>query len=100
MPTTAEAVDYILEKGMLFCPAKSVNAGGVAVSGLEMSQDAGFTNWSAEEVDNKLQHIMQSIFDNAIKASEKAGQKGNLLVGANLGGFLQVADAMIAQGCV
>lgn len=100
MPCTAEAVHVLQKAGLMFGPAKAVNAGGVAVSGLEMAQDAAFTNWTAEEVDGKLKHIMKDIFENCVATAEKVGKPGDLLVGANCAGFLMVADAMLAEGLV
>ena len=100
MPCTQDAVEFIRSENLLFGPAKSVNAGGVAVSGLEMSQDAAFVNWSRKEVDEKLKTIMQGIFDNALEESKKADKEGDLLHGANLVAFKKVADAMRSQGTV
>ncbi|WP_341707805.1 NADP-specific glutamate dehydrogenase [Halopseudomonas sp.] len=100
MPSTLEAVDLFLENRLLFAPGKAANAGGVAVSGLEMSQNAMRLHWSAEEVDSKLKDIMQSIH----QACEQHGDEGdgfiNYVKGANIAGFVKVADAMLAQGVV
>ena len=100
MPTTAEAVAYLLENGVIVAPSKAVNAGGVSVSGLEMSQNSMRYSWTAEEVDEKLKMIMKNIFDASVAAAEKYGMPGNLVAGANIAGFLKVADAMLAQGAV
>ncbi len=98
MPSTPEAIQVYLENGVLYGPAKAANAGGVATSGLEMSQNSLRLSWSFEEVDEKLQGIMKNIFHNAYDASKECGVEGNLLVGANVAGFLKVANAMLAQG--
>ncbi len=98
MPSTPEAVAYFQEHGILFGPAKAANAGGVATSGLEMSQNSMRLSWSFEEVDQKLHGIMTNIYHNAAKAAEEYGMPGNLVAGANIAGFLKVADAMIWQG--
>ncbi|WP_412899287.1 NADP-specific glutamate dehydrogenase [Bacillus sp. 1P02SD] len=100
MPSTLEAIDLFLESGVLFGPAKAVNAGGVAVSALEMSQNSMRLSWSFEEVDSKLQDIMASIYRNSMDAAEEYGHPGNLVYGANIAGFLKVADAMIAHGVI
>jgi glutamate dehydrogenase (NADP+) len=97
MGCTAGAVNY-LNGRVAFAPGKAANAGGVAVSGLEMSQNSMRLSWSAEEVDAKLKDIMKSIHDNAYDTAEKYGMKGNYVAGANLAGFIKVADAMVAQG--
>jgi len=98
MPTTPEAVALFIEKGVLFSPGKASNAGGVATSGLEMSQNSGRLFWSAEEVDQKLHGIMISIHKNAYDTAKEFGQPGNYVMGANIAGFLKVAKAMVAQG--
>ncbi|RGB65887.1 NADP-specific glutamate dehydrogenase [Provencibacterium massiliense] len=98
MPCTPEAVEKLQAAGILFAPAKAANAGGVAVSGLEMSQNSLRYGWTFEEVDSKLHDIMLGIFHAAYDASEKYGSSGNLVMGANIAGFLKVAEAMIAQG--
>ena len=98
MPSTPEAVAYFQEHGVLFGPAKAANAGGVATSGLEMSQNSMRLSWSFEEVDQKLHDIMTNIYHNAAKAAEEYGMPGNLVAGANIAGFMKVADAMIWQG--
>ena len=100
MPSTLEAIDVFLKSGVLFGPAKAANAGGVAVSALEMSQNSMRLSWTFEEVDAKLHQIMKSIYQRSVKAAEEYGHSGNLLVGANIAGFKRVADAMIAQGVV
>ncbi|MBQ8732743.1 MAG: NADP-specific glutamate dehydrogenase [Oscillospiraceae bacterium] len=98
MPTTAEAVAYMKENGLVIAPAKAVNAGGVAVSGLEMSQNSMRYSWTAEEVDAKLHQIMADIYKNSYDAAKKYGMEGDLIAGANIYGFEKVADAMIAEG--
>ena len=98
MPSTPEAVEAFLKAGVLFAPAKAANAGGVATSALEMSQNSMRYSWSFEEVDSKLKGIMENIFHNAYDAAEKYGCHGNLVAGANIAGFDKVAAAMIAQG--
>ena len=98
MPTTNEAVALLKSKGIVVAPSKAVNAGGVAVSGLEMSQNSMRYSWTAEEVDAKLKQIMADIFANSLKAAEKYGMKGDLVAGANIAGFEKVAEAMLAQG--
>ena len=98
MPTTAEAVAYLKEAGVVIAPSKAVNAGGVAVSGLEMSQNSMRYSWTAEEVDAKLKQIMKNIFEASANAAKKYGMEGDLIAGANIAGFEKVAEAMIAQG--
>ena len=98
MPSTPEAVEVFQKAGVLFGPAKASNAGGVATSGLEMSQNSQRLSWSFEEVDAKLKNIMISIFHNAYDAAKEYGYEGNLVVGANIAGFAKVADAMKWQG--
>ena len=98
MPTTLEATQAFLEAGIPFAPAKAANAGGVATSGLEMSQNSMRLSWSFDEVDEKLHGIMVNIYKNISDAAEKVGKPGNLVVGANVAGFIKVADAMLAQG--
>ena len=98
MPSTPEATEKFLNAGVLFGPAKAANAGGVATSGLEMSQNSERLSWTFEEVDSKLHNIMVNIFHNAYNASKEYGFDGNLVVGANIAGFLKVADAMKWQG--
>ena len=98
MPSTPEAVAVFRQNGVLFGPAKAANAGGVATSALEMSQNSMRYGWTFEEVDAKLKDIMVNIFHNAYDAAEKYGDAGNLVAGANIAGFEKVARAMIAQG--
>ncbi len=98
MPSTPEAVAKFLDAGILFGPAKAANAGGVATSGLEMSQNSERLSWTFDEVDQKLHGIMKNIFHNAFNAAKEYGHEGNLVVGANIAGFLKVADAMKWQG--
>jgi glutamate dehydrogenase (NADP+) len=100
MPSVPAAVDVFLEKKILFGPGKAANAGGVATSGLEMSQNSMRLPWPREEVDSRLRHIMSMIFKNAWDTAEEYGQPGNLVVGANIAGFVKVADAMLDQGVV
>lgn len=98
MPSYPDAIEYFQSHGVMFAPAKAANAGGVATSALEMSQNSQRLSWSFEEVDQKLHSIMINIYKQASSAAEKCNCKGNLVVGANVAGFLKVADAMIAQG--
>ena len=98
MPSTPEAIAVFQNAGVLFAPAKAANAGGVATSALEMSQNSQRLSWTFEEVDAKLKNIMVNIFHNAYNAAEKYGMKGNLVAGANIAGFEKVAGAMLAQG--
>ena len=98
MPSTPEAVAWFQSHGVLFAPAKASNAGGVATSGLEMTQNSMRLSWSFDEVDQRLHGIMTNIYQNAAKAAAEFGMEGNLVAGANIAGFLKVADAMIWQG--
>ena len=100
MPTTNEAIALLKANGVIVAPSKAVNAGGVAVSGLEMSQNSMRYSWSAEEVDAKLHTIMKNIFDSSVKAANEYGLGDDLVAGANIAGFIKVAEAMKAQGCV
>ena len=100
MPTTIEATEYLQSKGVLFAPGKASNAGGVATSALEMSQNSERLSWTFEEVDSKLKNIMVNIFHNMDQAAKEYGMEGNYVAGANIAGFLKVADAMTAQGIV
>ena len=100
MPTTPEGIDIFLSHGVLYGPAKAANAGGVSVSGLEMSQNSMRLSWTREEVDGKLRAIMKNIHKTCLDASARFGQPGNYMVGANIAGFLKVADAVIDQGVV
>ncbi|MFT8319973.1 MAG: NADP-specific glutamate dehydrogenase [Bacillus sp. (in: firmicutes)] len=98
MPSTLEAIDIFLDNKVLFAPAKAANAGGVSVSALEMAQNSARQSWTLEEVDGKLHAIMKDIYRKSKQASEEYGASGNLVVGANIAGFIKVADAMVAQG--
>ena len=98
MPTTIEATKYLQENGVLFIPGKAANAGGVATSALEMSQNSERLSWTFEEVDSKLHGIMTNIYANIAGASEEFGMKGNYVAGANIAGFKKVVDAMLAHG--
>ena len=98
MPTTIEATKYLQENGVLFAPGKASNAGGVATSGLEMSQNSERLSWSAEEVDAKLKGIMTGIYANCAAAAKEYGMEGNYVAGANIAGFTKVVDAMLAHG--
>jgi len=98
MPSTPEAVECFQKNGVMFGPAKAANAGGVATSGLEMSQNSLRYSWTFEEVDAKLQQIMKDIYKNAAAAAKEYGKEGDLVAGANIAGFLKIADAMMAQG--
>ncbi|MBR3257582.1 MAG: NADP-specific glutamate dehydrogenase, partial [Eggerthellaceae bacterium] len=100
MPTTLEATAYLQEHGVVFFPGKAANAGGVATSGLEMSQNAGHISWTFEEVDQKLQGIMKSIYHACDDAAKEYGHEGNYVMGANIAGFKKIASAMMAQGIV
>lgn len=98
MPTTTDATEYLQKNGVFFAPGKAANAGGVATSGLEMSQNHEHLSWSFEEVDDKLHGIMNNIYKSAWDAAKQYGHEGDLVFGANIAGFLKVADAMMAQG--
>ena len=98
MPTTAEAVEYFLENGVIVAPSKAVNAGGVCVSGLEMSQNSQRLAWTAEKVDEMLKNAMKNIYDISVAAAERYGMGYDLIAGANIAGFEKVADAMLSQG--
>lgn len=100
MPSTNDAVSFIRENNILFGPAKAANAGGVAVSALEMQQNASWDKWTFETVDHRLQEIMKSIHDQCLNTSEKYGEKGNYAMGANIAGFERVANAMVAMGVI
>lgn len=100
MPTDPEGVDVFLEAGILYGPGKAANAGGVAVSGLEMAQNAQHTNWTRDYVDQRLQEIMRAIHEQAYNAAAEYGKPGNYVMGANIAGFVKVADAMLDQGLV
>ena len=98
MPTTIEATEYFQKNGVAFMPGKAANAGGVLVSGLEMSQNAEHLSWTFEEVDGKLEQLMRGMFHNVDDTAREYGHEGNFVMGANIAGFLKVADAMMAQG--
>ena len=100
MPTSLDATAYLQESGVLFVPGKASNAGGVATSALEMTQNSERLSWTFEEVDAKLKDIMVNIFHNLDNAAKEYGMEGNYVAGANIAGFLKVADAMQAQGIV
>jgi glutamate dehydrogenase (NADP+) len=100
MPSTPEAIDHFIEAGILYAPGKASNAGGVATSGLEMSQNSMRINWSREEVDAKLDAIMVKIHETCARTAEEYGHPGNYMMGANIAGFLKVADAMLNQGVI
>ncbi len=98
MPTTPDATEFLMQNNILLAPGKAANAGGVAVSALEMSQNSQRMSWSFDETDEKLMTIMKNIYDNISLNAEKYGHKGNLVMGANIAGFIKVADALISQG--
>jgi len=100
MPTTIDGVKLFLDAKILYGPGKAANAGGVATSGLEMSQNSMRLGWTREEVDNRLRMIMHSIHTNCVETAARFGTPGNYVNGANIGGFLKVADAMMDQGVV
>ena len=100
MPSTPEAINVFQSNGIFFGPAKAANAGGVATSALEMSQNSMRYSWTFEEVDAKLKGIMENIYANIASAARTYGLEGNLVAGANIAGFVKVADAMLAQGLV
>jgi glutamate dehydrogenase (NADP+) len=100
MPTTLEATNWFIKNGVAFGPGKAANAGGVAVSALEMTQNSSRVAWDFEKVDAKLKGIMQNIYNSGAEAAKEYGETGNLVVGSNIAGFLKVADAMLAQGIV
>ena len=98
MPTTLDATKYLQENGVLFIPGKAANAGGVATSALEMSQNSERLSWTFEEVDSKLNQIMVNIYHNIDEAAKRYDKEGDYVAGANIAGFEKVVDAMIAQG--
>ena len=98
MPTTIPAVEMLVEAGVVIGPGKAANAGGVATSALEMSQNSMRLSWTSEEVDKKLRDIMKNIYTSCVKASSRYGFGYDLIAGANIAGFVKVADAMVAQG--
>ena len=100
MPTTPEAIEYLMKNGVLYAPGKAANAGGVATSGLEMSQNSLRLVWTFEEVDERLKKIMQDIYANVAATAERYGFKDNQVIGANIAGFIKVADAMMEEGIV
>ena len=100
MPSTAEAIDVYFENKILYGPAKAANAGGVATSGLEMSQNSMRYSWTFEKVDEKLKGIMKNIFKVCEQSAKEYGLKGNYMAGANIAGFIKVAESMKAQGNV
>ena len=100
MPSTPEAIEVYLENKILYGPGKAANAGGVAVSGLEMTQNSMRLPWSREEVDSRLQQIMKNIHETCVKFGTEKDGNVNYVKGANIGGFVKVADAMLAQGAV
>lgn len=100
MPTTLEATQAFQQAGVMFVPGKAANAGGVATSALEMSQNSMRLSWTFEEVDQRLKQIMINIFRNTADTAEKYGHAGDYVMGANIAGFMKVADAMLAQGMV
>ncbi|MFP4285872.1 MAG: glutamate dehydrogenase, partial [Desulfovermiculus sp.] len=100
MPTTPEGIDVFLNNGVLFGPSKAANAGGVSVSGLEMTQNSMRMGWNRDEVDNRLQMIMKNIHKTCLDAAEEYGTPQNYMNGANIAGFVKVVDAMLDQGVV
>jgi glutamate dehydrogenase (NADP+) len=100
MPVTIEGINVLIDNGVMYSPGKASNAGGVATSGLEMTQNYMGTSWTREEVDNKLQGIMRNIHDTCLAVANEYGKPGNYLAGANIAGFLKVANAMKAQGVI
>jgi glutamate dehydrogenase (NADP+) len=100
MPTTIEGINIVLDAGMMYAPGKASNAGGVATSGLEMTQNFMGANWTPEEVDAKLVGIMKDIHDTSLAAAKEYGKPGNYMAGANIAGFIKVAKAMQAQGVI
>lgn len=100
MPTTPEGINILIDNGVMYAPGKASNAGGVATSGLEMTQNFMGTNWTRDEVDEKLQHIMRNIHETCLAAASEYGKPGNYMAGANIAGFVKVANAMRAQGVI
>jgi len=100
MPSTPEAIDIFLGNKLLYAPGKAANAGGVAVSGLEMAQNSMRLNWTRKEVDNRLKLIMKSIHQSCLDAATEYGVPGNYMAGANIAGFIKVVNAMLDQGLV
>ena len=100
MPCTPDAIELFTEAGILYAPGKASNAGGVATSALEMQQNASRDSWSFEQTDAELRGIMRGIHDTCVETAETYGSPGNYVVGANLAGYIKVADAMVAQGVI
>jgi len=100
MPTTPEAINVLIDNGIMYAPGKASNAGGVATSGLEMTQNYMGMHWTREEVDAKLHNIMKNIHETSLAAAKEYGRPGNYMIGANIAGFLKVAKAMQAQGVI
>ena len=100
MPCTPEAVNIFLDKRILYAPGKASNAGGVAVSGLEMAQNSMRLNWTAAEIEERLRKVMKEIHQTCLEAAEQYGEPGNYLAGANIAGFVRVVNAMVDQGLV
>ncbi|MBW2435469.1 MAG: glutamate dehydrogenase, partial [Deltaproteobacteria bacterium] len=100
MPSSPQALKIFMDKKILFAPGKAANAGGVAVSGLEMAQNRMLLNWSAEEVDRRLKTIMKNIHRNCLDVADRYGMPGNYLAGANIAGFVRVVDALLDQGLI
>ena len=100
MPTTIEGINILIDNGVMYSPGKAANAGGVATSGLEMAQNYIGSHWPAKKVDDRLHGIMKSIHDICLAAAKEYGKPGNYLAGANIAGFIKVADAMLALGVV
>jgi glutamate dehydrogenase (NADP+) len=100
MPSSDEAVQLYFKHNVIFCPGKAANAGGVACSALEMAQNSMRMPWDRERVDQELQKVMKDLYQECKNSAAKYGSPGNLLMGANIAGFLRVADSMIEQGCV
>ena len=100
MPTTPEGVERLMSAKVLYGPGKAANAGGVAVSGLEMTQDIEHLSWTREQVDDRLRHIMRAIHTNVRAAAEEYDRPGDYVLGANIAGFVKVADAMLEQSTV
>ena len=98
MPVSHDAIDTLIDNGILYAPGKASNAGGVATSGLEMAQNYSGSHWTGEEVDRRLQAIMKTIHDTCLTTAEEYGSNGNYMIGANIAGFMKIADSMVAQG--
>ena len=100
MPSSLEAADYFIEEGLYYCPGKAANAGGVAVSALEMSQNSQRLQWEKEKVDQELDKIMKNIYENCRDTAKEHQAENNFMLGANIAGFKRVAEAMVIQGLV